>query len=789
MRLGRRWVMWIPLVVLAPLIASLPAASASAYRQAEDASSDSADIVILVDESGSLSDADVEAERQAAALMALSDLSETSTYTIIGFGSENGPGQVVARVYCERLPIVDSQARRAVADCAELIHSRARDEGNDTDQATALQDAIALLESGDQNASRIVFLLTDGVLDVENSARWGPTASRRTEEAGNALVERILPEARRLGVQIWPLGFGNADAAALEAIAAGGAGPNPECGAVEAAVPTARVVATQRDVINALNEALAGATCANQTDPVSGLIRGGETLRLTVEVPVTATEGSITVTKVDPRVQVTYIDPDGKNVPLPSGTLDDQDVERVGSDLSVEALRVSNPKPGKWTVVLKAPEGLAEQLVDARVLFRGRLSSTITMVPSFPRPGDEVDITVRLSTRRGVISDPEALRGIQFSATVQGEEFEDQPISLQAPLPGEEDASAYTGRIRIPEQACGSFAVTGRVTGAGVSGDVRSANSVINCDAPIFANLILDGGSHRPGDTVNIRIEVRNEGSPIQARISLRDVTEGANLSVLGGPISLDSGSTSTERSVLIGEDNGLGEIDATVRLVTTDGTELASEFLQLEVVGPPSWWERNGSRAILAVAVLLLLVAALLYWLKRRARIGSLSDLSVRLQNQGIPAGDPVNGTRKTSLELAVDRLPGEGYQLVNVVPSSENILRVRRPRPGVLAIEWRRERFEQLLSEPLPVDEGWQIVFRSSGGPGAHPRRRDLTRLRHSQTRGRSTAQPVDVPPEESGSVPGGQAPPEAGPPVPPAGGTESGAWGSDTSDNPWG
>ena len=57
-------------------------------------------VVVLVDESGSLSDADVVREREAARTIAFSVLAPDSVLSVVGFGSSNGPGQSAVDVVC-----------------------------------------------------------------------------------------------------------------------------------------------------------------------------------------------------------------------------------------------------------------------------------------------------------------------------------------------------------------------------------------------------------------------------------------------------------------------------------------------------------------------------------------------------------------------------------------------------------------------------------------------------------------------------------------------------------------
>src|SRR6266536_59476 len=168
-------------------------------------------IVVLVDESGSLTSAAVAEERRAAALIGLSELSTRSQVAVIGFGSSNGPGQSAVDEVCPLTDLSDVQARQSIADCVQSIRPRKTHEGADTDHAAAIRAALDIFGQADPlKRAPVAFLLTDGVLDVHNSPAYGPDPASRNREAQQQLDHEILPDAKRAGVQIWPLGFGSA---------------------------------------------------------------------------------------------------------------------------------------------------------------------------------------------------------------------------------------------------------------------------------------------------------------------------------------------------------------------------------------------------------------------------------------------------------------------------------------------------------------------------------------------------------------------------------------------------
>src|SRR5690349_24579969 len=122
-------------------------------------------VVVLVDESGSLSDTDVVKEKEAARTIAFSVLAPQSQVSVIGFGSADGAGQSPVDVVCKPTVLDDQQSRDTLGKCVESLHRRAENEGNDTDHAAALKQALSIARSGGPER-KVVFLLTDGKLDV-----------------------------------------------------------------------------------------------------------------------------------------------------------------------------------------------------------------------------------------------------------------------------------------------------------------------------------------------------------------------------------------------------------------------------------------------------------------------------------------------------------------------------------------------------------------------------------------------------------------------------------------------
>lgn len=159
------------------------------------------DLVILVDESASLSKIDVMKEISAvASLVSRRELAGGSLRTrvaIAGFGS----GQNSVDEKCSLIEVTVDNIRELQA-CAERVTRRTT--GQHTDFAKALAYAsVVFRASGNPQARRGVILLTDG--------KYDPSGNRSSSELTGAekdALESALESLRTDAAQIWPLGFG-----------------------------------------------------------------------------------------------------------------------------------------------------------------------------------------------------------------------------------------------------------------------------------------------------------------------------------------------------------------------------------------------------------------------------------------------------------------------------------------------------------------------------------------------------------------------------------------------------
>ncbi|MEU4223767.1 vWA domain-containing protein [Nonomuraea sp. NPDC026600] len=624
-------------------------------------------VVILVDESGSLTEQDVVRERAAAQLIALSELSPLSQVAVVGFGSSNGPGQAAVDIVCPLTGVETAQDRESLGKCVDKVHRRTDREGTDTDHAAALEQALAIMdEPDDRQRAKIVFLLTDGVLDVAKSPQYGADPQARNRNAQRQ-IEANLRDTKNKRVQIWPLGFGQADKAALDAFAAG-AWRQP-CGTQESATPRARVVRNSADVERSLLEAFAYARCAGISQPDTSSLDAGATVDLHVDIPIIATDGSIVVIKRDKRIQVTYFNPDGTQVPK-QGEQNESTFQAAGEAGPVESLRIRNPLPGKWTIRLKSPPGIQRQDVSATVVWQGALRASIGLSNPRPRPGETVTIRLRLQTRSGVITDPAALEPLRFSAQLSGDGFRELPVELtdsgDQPDRAAQDGE-YSGKVVIPDTATGALSFLGRVSGPGVASDERPYETRISGPADTLrAQVELESATTEPGGEVTGTVRVTNDGQAAQLGLRLLD-TQDATLS----PNTLTAPSGASEQTFTLRAGRADGPVGGTVQVVDATGRPVAEEFVDVTVQRPMPFWQR----LLIALVILLaVLVAFFVFHRIRRAarlRAADPSELTLHLYDRDgtelsrlrAPMGEGPEFTFVINGDLMTRTYDGRGY------------------------------------------------------------------------------------------------------------------------------
>ncbi|WP_371544942.1 VWA domain-containing protein [Streptomyces sp. NBC_00554] len=592
------------------------------------------DFVILVDESGSLSAADVAAERAAAALLVLGEVSDKSRAAVVGFGSASRDGQSPVDTVCP-LTKADAAGREQLSSCVPRLHRRTDGEGNGTDFPAALTQGLSLL-AGDNDTPKIIFLLTDGRLDVSDSPSYGVDAASRNANAQKLLKMKVA-QARSDKVQIWPLGFGsNIDKAQLTALAEGGY--QSRCADLPSARPTANIAAGSSDVAEVLLSAFAGARCANTTPGQTG--ETSSSLDLKVTIPPVATDGSIEVVKQDPdAVAVTYYDPRGRKVKL-HGEADGSQFELVGQSGPVEALRIRNPYPGTWRVHVEVLDGASTQRITATAIWQGVLRSYILVDPPAPTAGQQVTAHVTLQTRQGVVlTERRQLAGIRVSVNLTGDGFSARKSQLRDDGKGADPRAGdgeFSAHITVPRTANGALSFTGLMTGEGIAGDQRAYATKLAPSAPLLTGaIVLDDHEVHPGGTAHGGIELSNtDAASHRLRLTLAGGSTDTQLTITPQSMTVAAGEqVRVPLRLVFGADATLGSVPGSLTVRDeTSGRVVTQAFVTVRVVPVPGSLDRYGKGIGVAAAVLLaLLVVLALRWQDRR-RIRDTSDIQLIL-------------------------------------------------------------------------------------------------------------------------------------------------------------
>lgn len=666
-----------------------PPPAGAAGRAAADPP-DPINLAVAVDESSSLSARDVDRERDAAQRIALSEISTASRLTVLGFASADNDRQQAVDEVCPPAPLSEA-AREKIGDCVSRLDRRADGQGTGTDFPAAVRQGIARLTEGSVAGPRILFLLTDGVLDVSDSPAYGADAASRKAN-GERELRRALAEARQAEVQIWPLGFGSPDPDALRAIAAGGF--QGACADLPRARPASQVVKDSAALGEAVQKAFASARCLI-ADPTHQ-----DTPPATFELRISplATLATIVVSKGDPAVGVRIRAPGGEEI---DGSRDDgvSSYQLTGADQEVESLRIVAPRPGTWTVDLSAPEGHRERLASVGVQWRGALRSSIVMTPASPRPGEQATVQLQLQTWNGrPVSDPADLKVLKVSAGLTGTGFPPKAVALADDGRGADARAAdgrFTGTVTVPRTAKDRLKVTGVLTAVGLSADHRPfMTGVAGTTAQVQAHLGVSDATVHPGDSVPLTLKTADDSTTARVlRLVLEDGSRG-DLTVTPAQVRLAPGQSRTVRAeVRVGADVTPGLLSAKVVVYDTGQPRQAldARLLTLRVTPPPGWAQRHW-RALLTLGLLLAAATAFTGWrLLERKRVHNVRGLVLTLL---VPDGDGRTERPVSTLQVKTD---GPEYRF-GVVAGDGTDPRLVPDRQGRFAVRRDAQRMVRL-------------------------------------------------------------------------------------------
>ena len=656
----------VPLLLAAlagpPANASLAARGSVPFSQARPA-----DVIILVDESGSMATfpGELKGERQAAAEIANAAWSANSQVAIYGFGSAppGEPESAAVDKICGLTPVATRQDIAILDGCAGRIEVRPPDAFN-TDFNAALSAAGQVLTAqGAASRGRVplVFMLTDGTLDLGNT--------RATANARQQLPVTLRGLAQQ-GIEIWPVGFGAADVGALAAIAAGGAQTIQSCpqgtgGAprVTSVPPTVTGQKETEEIQVQVLSAFAAASCATAEPSQWQVLGPGKHATMHVTVNPLTTLGSIVVNKGNPAVTVTYSDPDGGHVSDAAATPAEgylngaaYELSSAGPGATQEALRLDYPVTGQWAVTFYNPTGQA-QIVGTQVLWQGQVYPDVSFAPVTGDSGKQVRIIVEPAPDAR-LTNPADLAGLHVTVTVQ---WRAGGAKVAVPVTFDRANGQFTGKVMVPSGQSGNALVTATVQAAGVAGAGTATLAYqpgggLGITVSIPPGIRIDPGGSRTfsADFTNLD----NTRQPItKIQFLLSRLAGTGNASITQPPVTIGSGTGTVLVTIHVGQTRGpvQGVIEWEVAGTTV---QHPAGFLDITVEPPPPWYTKWWVWT--AAGVVLLVIAGLIR--RRQVRIRE-DKRKAAAQKQ---AEKENMNVRAAGLALLRRDVPGDSQQFV---------------------------------------------------------------------------------------------------------------------------
>ncbi|MFL6118859.1 VWA domain-containing protein [Actinophytocola sp.] len=668
-----------------------------------------------MDESGSIRPEDMVREQDAASLIGQSELSDRSTVSIVGFASDNGNHSPVD-VVCPPIVLSGAAERERISRCVGDLRKRTESEGSGTDHAEALKQAMSYLRDGSpEEGPKLVFLLTDGVLDVSDSPRYGvDKTGQQRNDAARAVIDQTLTEARDAGVQIWPLGFGKVNVAALRGFAAGGY--QNSCGP-DVPKPSATVVSSSADVADALLRAFSAGRCTGIGPIDKRPISPGGHVEVPVTIPPIATDGSIVVVKHDGRISVDYVDPKGNPVPK-SGTSASGAFQVSGESSPVEVLHIVEPMPGRWTVRITSTPDIPTQDVLTTVTWLGAAQAALVVDPPSPAVGQPVTVSLQLVLRGGkLVTDPQLLTGLSFSAQLSGHDLPAQSIALQDDGRAPDGAvdGTYTGRLTVPTNVDREVTFRGTVSGLGISAaDAVAVTRLAPTVPAILATTTLPTIATRvaPGGTLTATVSVTNNSDERhRVRVQITGVRRaGITVRPQDAVHEVDPGTTTFSFRMNVSANTPEGVASGRVRVVDGDGAArvLHEKPFTVDVGYPPPpfpwlWW-------LLATAAGLALILFVL-WLVSRRHSQEVEGLVVQAVRNGRRTYLHTEARKARVFRFTVEM--NEAVPRLDVArPDDVTAFALTRSRAGLRLVTPYGARHTTQLDQPVEVEQDLVIT-----------------------------------------------------------------------------
>ncbi len=336
------------------------------------------DLVLLLDESGSMKTTDPGNARVRAAELFARICRPTDRVALMGFATN-------VREMSALEPMGPGPAR----DALETRFKMVRSDGQWTDIEQALRLALRNLTlTGDRAKPRAVLLLTDGRVDLSPGGRDSAASQASDQRIRGALVSDFIQE----NIQIYCVAFSRgADRSLLNYLAEATQG-----------------LCVQGDKDSEL-ERLFLRIFEEIAQPQTVPVRDGKAL-----IDASVREATFLVAHGKTGTRVTVTDPDSR--PYSRDTV----VPGISwySGTTYDIVTVANPKPGTWSI---APL-VASQ--NSRVLVLTDLELQVKDLPAFLAPGDTLRVQAFLQSEGQVVATSEILKDLVVTGQLTGRESE-----------------------------------------------------------------------------------------------------------------------------------------------------------------------------------------------------------------------------------------------------------------------------------------------------------------------------------------------------------------------------
>ena len=618
------------------------------------------------------------------------------------------------------------------------LHRRTGAEGDDTDYAAALAQAMNYLGPGTpysqqspSGSTKAIFLMTDGGLDVHRDPQYLPDWLPAARHA----VDLQLAAAQAANVQVWPLGFGSIsppDQQYLDHLATGGT--QSACDSREVSRPHATVVQNPSDALDALDALYAAAGCfgTSKSGPVP--INAGQSRTLQVSIPAIASDVAISVRKGNPAIRVDYVTPDGATVT--GSSRGGSTFQRSGQDTAVDVLHVTDPAPGTWQIRLTAPPGLGQQLVSATAFWQGSVRAVITAYPPSAKDGQPVKVVVSVLGANGPVTDPATLQQIQVGVSVTGDGVPGR-VNVPVSNAGEGKGTAtgagdYTGSFTAPDRRS-QLTFVGTAQGYGLHTTEVPTTVQVGGPAPLLQAAIQFNAppSVLPGQSVSGQIVFSNQtGAAQQVRLALSASPAFATVTSLQGTLRVPSGDSPVSFTIAFGRNSPRGSVLVRASIVDAANptTVYGNSALTFTVTSPPGILARYGWA--IAGAVIALLLIILLVLARRRAHLKAIEvrGLSAVLHRDSERVGPTLkaSGRRSDAFRFVIRDEDGPRPRLAHARPGDRAYV-ARRASHGRVKVETPSgEKFEvSANTDGEPLLNGLTLAFADARLPSVRAAR----------------------------------------------------------------